>query len=138
MKHKTSEKGDIGELVVAADLISKGFNVFTPISSTSPFDLLVFKDGKYYRVQVKYRKINDNGSLNVSMTRHSISHSKIKEVENTFVDVMVIYCPCTRECYYIDSKEFNLHISLRVIEPRNKQTKGIRYSKDYLEFPKTT
>jgi len=133
MKHITSDKGSIGELRVAADLILKGYNVFYPASSTSPFDLLVYKDGEYKRLQVKYRKIR-NGVIPTTVERHSISLNKIKAVKNDFMDVLAMYCPDTDKCYYIPQTEMNKCVSLRVEPTKNGQIKGIRMAEDFLKF----
>lgn len=49
------EKGDLGVAKVIVDLIEKGYTPFRPIVCESlPFDLIAYKDGKSYRIQVKY------------------------------------------------------------------------------------
>ncbi len=48
--------GDIGasyELLVSAELMQRGFDVFRNLSPNGPVDLVVYKDGKLLRVQVK-------------------------------------------------------------------------------------
>ena len=60
MKHHTKSKGDLAVVKTIADLISKGFLVFTPFSDHYPFDLIAYKDGICSRLQVKYRT---NGKL---------------------------------------------------------------------------
>lgn len=134
MKHLTSEKGSIGELKISADLIMKGYPVFTPISATSPFDLLIFKDGSYLRIQVKYRKITDKGNINVGLVRNIISNSKITETYNSYVDIIAIYCPCTDKCYYVYEKDFSTYLTLRINKPKNNQVKNVRLAENYLEL----
>ena len=73
--HHTGSKGDIGVARAVAEFIERGFDVFTPISSTSPFDLLIYKDGKTKRVQVKYRKLI-NGLMRVDCDRAIIGAGK--------------------------------------------------------------
>lgn len=134
MRHITSEKGDIGELKVSADLIAKGYSVFTPISSTSPFDLLVYVNNKYLRVQVKYRTISPIGVITAVLARHSISYSKITAVPNTYVDLLAIYCPDTDKCYYVYTNEIEGSITLRFMKPKNNQSKGLRFAEDYTKL----
>src|SRR6266550_2146551 len=48
--------GDIGasyELLVSAELMQRGFDVFRNLSPNGPVDLVVYRDGKLLRVQVK-------------------------------------------------------------------------------------
>ena len=39
--------------------------ILTPQTEHSPFDLVVYKDGIFKRVQVKYRELNVRGILEV-------------------------------------------------------------------------
>ena len=60
----TSTIGAIQELIVASDLMSKGFEVYRALSPASKYDLLAIKErvvyqievriGHYYKNQVKY------------------------------------------------------------------------------------
>ena len=56
-----SDKGAIGELVVAIDLMYRGFEVFRNLSPSGPVDLIAMRPNeKAYRVQVK-RRVNMRG-----------------------------------------------------------------------------
>lgn len=126
MRHKTTDKGDIGVAIVTADLIKKKFSVFTPISATCPFDLLISKNNKYLRIQVKYRKIR-NGTLTVDLKRNTIFNGKnIITRKNKNVDIVAIYCPNTNKCYYVDVKRFKKTFVLRIENSKNNQKKKIR------------
>ena len=56
MPAKTTEKGEIGEAMVIADLIRQGHDVAIPFGHNQPFDLIVIRkeDGRLEKVQVKY------------------------------------------------------------------------------------
>lgn len=56
------DKGAIAELIVAADLMNKGYDVFRNLSPNGPADLISLKDGKLQLVQVKKRR-KINGSF---------------------------------------------------------------------------
>jgi hypothetical protein len=130
MKHITTDKGDIGVAKVIADLIEKGFPVFTPISASCPFDLLIYKD-TFKRVQVKYRTISNRGTLDIALRRSVISNTKIKHSKNQEVDIVAVYCPETNKCYYIDAIEVGSSISLRVGKTKNNQSNNIKFAEDY-------
>jgi hypothetical protein len=49
-----SGKGTIAELNVAADLLSRGFEVFRALSPDCPSDLALLKDGRLLRVQATW------------------------------------------------------------------------------------
>lgn len=133
MKHITNDKGDIGVLKITADLVEKGYPVFTPISATCPFDLLIEKDG-FKRVQVKYRNVSKQGTLDVHLTRAIITNNKITSRKNDEVDILAVYCPQTNACYYIYTNQFSESISLRVNAPKNGQTTNIRFAENYKEL----
>lgn len=48
-----SDTGTVGELLVAADLIGRGFDVFRNLSPNGPVDLITLQDGVTRRIQVK-------------------------------------------------------------------------------------
>ena len=49
----TTTKGGIGELVVAIDLLKKGWTVFFPIVDNIGCDLIAMKDNVIKTIQVK-------------------------------------------------------------------------------------
>lgn len=50
--------GAIGELLVAVDLLEKGYEVFRALSPACSCDLVVYKGGRGTRVEVKVRQPN--------------------------------------------------------------------------------
>ncbi len=55
--------GAINELVVCSNLLEKGYYVFRNVSAHGPCDMVILKDGKCHRVEVKTAKRLVNGSL---------------------------------------------------------------------------
>ena len=102
--HETTSKGDIGVARATADLIEKGLDVLSPINSSSPFDLVAYKGTRFWRIQVKYIKIN-NGTIKIDIRRNTITNKKITSTPNLEVDVICVYCPDTQLCYYIKTKK---------------------------------
>lgn len=133
--HHTTDKGDIGVAVVSADLIKKGLDVLHPISSTSPFDLVIHKNGTFRKVQVKYRE-EKKGGVKIGLTRAIIGGGKItkRKLRPDEVDIFAIYCPATNECYYIRRSDIPsaVELFLRIRPTKKKQTKGIRWASEYL------
>ncbi len=65
--------GEICELtegLVSIDMMRAGWKVYKPFDRTHPFDLLVFKDGEYKRVQVK--ALGKNGKPVLQNNEHDI------------------------------------------------------------------
>ena len=136
--HHTKNKGDLGVLKAQADLCSKGYLVCLPLSEHAPFDLIIYKEGKFRRVQVKARTIK-NGRLGVRF-EHSYSDNRgvhTNKVNMNSIDLYSVYCLDTDQCYYFRSKEFirRTTMSLRVETPKNSQAHRIRWALDYREVP---
>lgn len=130
------DKGDFGVALVTADLIKKGFDILVPVSASSPYDLAIHKNNKFYKVQVKYRE-NHKGYIKLELRRlisggKRQKHRRMREDE---VDLYAVYCPYTKEVYYINplSVKNQMAITLRLdISPSYRATKAARYAKDYL------
>lgn len=137
MKHHTKDKGDKGTGNVIADLLSKGIQVCLPLSEHLPFDLIAVKeDGSLLRVSVKYRTLKKGSVYVVFSNSYSDSHGvHTKEIDKNLIDLLAIYCPETKEVYYVIPSEFDKSVTLRVEESKNNQTKGIHFAKDYLLVP---
>jgi hypothetical protein len=133
----TNEKGDIGLANVISDLINKGYFIFLPFSDTTHVDLIVAdkKTMKTQRVQVKYISIDNNGVLNV-VTSGVVNGKKVP-VDLSKTDIWAIYCPNTKEVYYVTALELlgKKAMRLRINEPKQNQN-NIRYAKNYLDLNK--
>jgi hypothetical protein len=49
-------KGDLAELMVAADLLRRGHKIAIPYGEDCDFDLILIRDSRLERVQVKYAR----------------------------------------------------------------------------------
>jgi hypothetical protein len=59
----TATTGTVSELVVAVDLLRRGFSVFRAMSPACNCDLAVLSDGRLCRVEVKTAYITKSGEL---------------------------------------------------------------------------
>ena len=64
IKLTSSDHGAVNELVVAIDLMSKGYKIFRAINPNTPFDLVAYKDSKLYKIEVRTGSLNKDGGLN--------------------------------------------------------------------------
>lgn len=128
MKHITTNKGDLGVAKIVADLLSKDIQVFNPISASSAFDLVIYINDTFKKVQVKYREITNN-TLTVQL-RRQVGIKKYSKNEDT--DILAIYCPTNDTCYYINKPDYTT--TLRLIESKNNQTINIKMAKDYTKL----
>ena len=135
--HHTKSKGDLGVLKAQVDLFEQGYTICVPMTEHSPFDLAIYGDGVFRRVQVKYRKVDRHGKIDIKFstcwTDKNGTHSV--PIDKKEVDLYCVYCPDTDECYYIEPGSFRSNATLRVRAPKNGQAKGIKFASDFRRVP---
>lgn len=136
-KHHTKDKGDIGVLKAQADLAEKGYMVLKPLTEHAGFDLVIYKDQVFRRVQVKYRSIDKYGCLPVHFRSYWADKNGLhmKVVDKNEIDLYCLYCPETGKCYYFDPKRFKQSLSLRVKTPKNNQQCYVKLAADFIKVP---
>lgn len=63
--HHTKNIGDLGVLKAKVDLYEQGYMILNPETEHAPFDLVIYKDGVFKTVQVKYRSLRKNGTIEI-------------------------------------------------------------------------
>jgi hypothetical protein len=135
-QHHTKSKGDLGVLKAQADLAEQGYMVLLPLTEHHAFDLVIYRDGQFKRVQVKYRSAI-GGKLAIFFRSVWSDQNGIHtvSVDKAEIDLYCVYCPETDECYYFDPKQFNKSICLRVDAAKNRQVIGVHYASAYRKAP---
>lgn len=137
--HHTKNKGDLGLVQAMADLAEKGWSILVPLTEHEAFDLVAHRDGRFLRVQVKYRAAV-NGVVTFAMStcwsdRHGTHTTPIDRMA---IDLICLYCPDAKCCFYLDPASIpGNKMSLRLVPSRNNQQKGIFWAKDFTEIPPT-
>ena len=111
--------------------------ILVPETEHSPFDLVIYRDGVFKTVQVKFRNLTKSGVLEIPF-RSCYSTSKgvmTKLTDKSLVDLYAVYCPQTDECYYFDPSKHNKSITLRVKTSLNNQKLGTNQVSDYRKVP---
>jgi PD-(D/E)XK nuclease superfamily protein len=133
----TKKKGDLAELRVACDLVAKGYRVALPFGEDCDYDLILDRDDRLERVQVKYAS-SKRGVIAVRCQSHSLTNGKVRRTKRytpATVDWIAVYDPIENRCYYVPSSELGTTgrtgLYLRVIPTRNHQRIGIHYAEDY-------
>ncbi|MFA6423761.1 MAG: group I intron-associated PD-(D/E)XK endonuclease [Candidatus Magasanikbacteria bacterium] len=128
----TKIKGDIGELLVAADLLEKGWMVSLPISENTRYDLIIEKNGKIKRVQVK-AVVPKNGAMIINC-RSSNNWNVINYTKKDF-EILAAVDIISKNVYYIPVKCINRRcINLRLTASKNRQEKNINLAKSFLKI----
>lgn len=84
-----SATGALCELVVAADLMQKGYEVFRPLSPSAPCDLVVIKDQRILRIEV--RKGHDS-SKGIRFGKYPKDEGNQDHYAVVLTD-RIVYCP---------------------------------------------
>ena len=82
--HHTKTKGELAVLKSQLDLFEKGYLVLLPQTEHAPFDIVAYKDQQFWRIQVKYRNMNENGTMYVKFqqcysTKNGVQFQKINK-----------------------------------------------------------
>lgn len=135
MPAKTTEKGEIGEAMVIADLMRQGHEVAIPFGHNQPYDLIVIRkeDGRLEKIQVKYttsdaRVVKVKAESTSAWVRHTYTASE--------VDWIAVFDATTEQCFYVPSSIWNGYttLSLRIDPTANGQRKLIRFGDQFTEL----
>tara|TARA_R110000744_G_scaffold181644_1_gene300800 strand:+ start:64 stop:486 length:423 start_codon:yes stop_codon:yes gene_type:complete len=136
--NKSKALGSRGELLAAADLIDKGYNVFTEMGDNSPIDLIAVNpdDHSVIKLQVKTATVKD-GKVHVYGTVATRSYSRTYDKDD--FDYFIVVVPERDIIMYIPIEDVLLKgkssvMSIRIDEAKNNQTKRVNHYSDYLEF----
>lgn len=137
LQHKTKTKGDLGVAMVIAAFAQAGIGSALPLSEHYPFDLIAILEGKLLRVSVKYRE-KDKKTGSVSLALSSVWSDRqgnhVLKTQRGDVDAHALYCPDSKECYFIRDDEISSSktASFRVDRPKTKVS-GARFARSYLD-----
>lgn len=126
--------GNIGEVKALSKFVELGLPVYLPFGDTEKCDLIVEFNGKLNRIQVKTSVKSENGVMKFSLNSCSLHRSKgFKHFYNKLeVDYFVLYNISRDSLMMINIEDVgNDAVTIRYLEPKNKQSKGVRYEKDY-------
>lgn len=132
-------KGDLAELMVAADLLRRGHKIAIPYGEDCDFDLVLIRGKRLDRVQVKYTE-SDGAVITVRCRSHSLTNGKIRRTKQytaATIDLLAVYDLTSDRCYYLPAGELGagrsiLHLRLR--PTKNGQTRGTRLAEDYVSL----
>ncbi len=137
MMHHTKEKGDLGVLKAQLDLFEQGFTILNPVTEHAAFDLVAYKDREFKRIQVKFKSVDKTGSITVHFRSSwaDKNGTHMRQVDKGEIDLYCIYCPDTDYCYYLDPKDYNRSVTLRVEMPKNNQIANVKLAQDFRRVP---
>lgn len=129
-------KGDLAEIRVAADLMRRGYKVAFPYGEDWDFDLIVCRDVRLERVQVKYA-CSDGHVVEVRCRSHSLTGGKVRVVKrytSQTIDWLAVFDARTQRCFYVPASELadgRAILTLRLSPARNGQRARVRLASRY-------
>lgn len=98
MELNPSQIGDITELKCQVFLIEHGWNVLIPIGNHQKYDLVIEKNGKFYKIQVKHAMPEETGFL--VRTKYEVRiDGKVKKQTYSVEDVDYFMTECHNKFY---------------------------------------
>jgi hypothetical protein len=92
----TKKQGDVGLGVAIGWFVSVGYTVSVPLTDSQPYDLVVDREGRLSRVQVKTTTYKPKSTYKVSLTVKGGNRSatgKIKRFSSSEVELLFIVTP---------------------------------------------
>jgi hypothetical protein len=128
----------MAELIVAADLVKRGFRVAFPFGEDCDWDLLFWRppDLALERVQVKYTE-SDGAVVEARCLSQSLTNGRVRAVKrytSAMIEWLAVYDATTDSVFYIPAAELGAgmrEFRLRLTPARNNQRARIRMADDY-------
>src|SRR4051794_40773017 len=133
-------KGDLAELMVAADLARQGYRLAFPYGEDCPYDLVIERGGVFERVQVKHTTARA-GVLEIRCRSQSLTGGRVRQVTRyttAHIDWLAAFDPASGRCYYVPASELGDGrdtLTLRLAPARNNQRAGVRMAAAYTTLP---
>ena len=127
--------GNIGEVKALAAFTELGIPVYLPFGDNEKEDMIAKFNGRLNRIQVKTSIKAKDGKMKFDIT----SNTKLKGKNSKYVytsediDYFVFYNIEREKIFLVDVNETaSTGVTIRYDAPKNNQTKGVKYEKDYL------
>ena len=129
-------KAEIAMMKVGIRALQLGAFVSKPIFEGARYDYIIERDGKLYRVQVKYadgKNKTADGVVIVNL-RKQIKKNKNHPYNESEVDALVVYMPKIDKVCWFGPEVFSgkQGLSIRIAPAKNGQIKGCLAAEDYL------
>jgi hypothetical protein len=132
----SKDKGSLGEISVAKDLIRRGLPVFTEYGDNSKIDIITQRKGVLVTLQVKAYKIHSGGIV-VRTLRSGPNYNYRYEL-NDF-DIFAVYSVEIDKVFYIPLElviKAGGSINLRINDLKSSRCSNVRYASDYRSLSK--
>ena len=128
----TKAKGDLTEAMILAGLLRAGKNVLKPFGDNQRYDLVVEENGTFSRIQCKTGRVKLGAVTFKTCSTYAHRGRESRDYRGE-ADVFGVYCPDNDTVYMVPVNDVGIREgSLRIDEPKNGRTKGIRWAEKYI------
>ena len=128
----TKQIGNLTELQCITALYGLGCDISIPFGNSQKYDLIMDYKGTLYKVQVKHANEHENThfTFNTRWQSHNTSGYKQNSYSKEDIDFFATYCQ--GKVYLVPVEQCSgAEKTIRFVPPKNGQTKGINFAKDY-------
>jgi hypothetical protein len=130
-------RGDLAELKVATDLLSRGSRIAFPYGEDWDFDLILYRaNGSLERVQVKHAR-SDGRVVTVKCYSDSLTNGKVRMTKYytaAMIDWLAVWDATLDRCFDVPASELGTGrkaLNLRLVPALNGQVRGIHLAERY-------
>lgn len=134
VKLHTKQSGNLGELIIAADLTRQGYYVFKELGDICKSDLIVL-DKDYVPIKIQVKCLNTvNGAIMLKSSKSGPNYHFRYEIKHA--DVYAVYVQDKNTILYISNTELLEYktLTIRIENTKNNQTKKVNKSENYSDF----
>ncbi len=131
---ESKRKGDLGEAMVMADVLRRGYKVAMPVGEDWRYDLIVLRKGQLQRVQCKF-VVSNGEKISVPCRAGSAKNTSYVYTSED-IDCLAVYDQKTDRVYYIPAERLNGHryFAIRLTPPKNNQKANVNWASDFLDW----
>ncbi|MBV8068142.1 MAG: hypothetical protein JO113_09195 [Candidatus Eremiobacteraeota bacterium] len=129
----TKSVGELSELIVALALTRVGYVIAKPLGENARYDLVIDRDGRLSRVQVKTGRLRNGAILFNTYSSHTHRKGVACRPYTNEIDFFGVYCPELGSVYLIPIADTaRLSGTIRVKATKNGQCSQVRWAQPYL------
>lgn len=130
----SNQKGNLTELQCMAAFIANGYTVSIPYGDNAKYDFIADIGGRLLKIQVKtaFLKKQENAAIHFSCVSTHINCKGASNYKYSQLDDDFFATYWDGNCYIVPITECSTGKTLRLVPPKNGQTKGIAFAEQYL------
>jgi len=114
------KSGALGELAAMKHFLSRGYEVYTAVTDSSTYDIILAKNGQLLRVEVKTtaaRTKNDKGwVVHLKRVRPNKTQNKIHPFDSSRIDLLAVYITPLDRVLIFEAKELQQRSALSILD----------------------